>query len=178
MVIYMKILFKNKTKYTENSYKKFLEFHSNKFGFKNTFYILFMSMILFTCIILYFVNHFYLQAFLTILLLALFLVLKIIRPTLKVKKDFESDKIQKEKVFKFIFCKNYFKIYDNLKYYKIKYAKLYKIFDTNDFFYLYINDENSLLVDKKGFYYGTADEFSKFLKKNYWFKYKLIKSKN
>ena len=164
MVIYMKILFKNKTKYTENSYKKFLEFHSNKF--------------LFTFIILYFFNHFYLQAFLAMILLALFLVLKIIKPTLKVKKDFESDKIQNEKIFKFIFCKNYLKIYNNLKYDKVKYTKLYKIFETTDFFYLYVDDENSLLVDKKGFYYGTADEFSKFLKKNYWFKYKLIKSKN
>ena len=174
----MKILFKNKTKYTENNYKKFLEFHNNTFGFKNTFYILFISMFLFTCIILYFVNHFYLQAFLAMILLALFLVLKIIKPTLKVKKDFESDKIQNEKIFKFIFCKNYFKIYNNLKYDKVKYTKLYKIFETTDFFYLYVNDENSLLVDKKGFYYGTSDEFSKFLKKNYRFKYKIIKNIN
>lgn len=172
MVIYLRILFKNKTKYTEQKYNEFLEFHNNKFGFKNTFYILFISMLILFFIILYGYNHFYLHSFLCFLILLFFLYWKTIRPFMEVKKDFESEKITQEKVFKFIFCDKYFKIYNNLQYSKIKYLKLYKIFETKDFVYFYLDNEHALILDKKGFYYGNSEDFSKFIKKKCLYKYK------
>lgn len=174
----MKILFKNKTKYSKSSYIEFLEFHNKKFGLKDKMSFFSATILILICIIFYFFKKLYLQSFLSLVILIIYLIWKLYRPQILVKKDMNSEKIVKEKNFKYEFYQNYFKLFDDYNFDKIKYTKLYKIFETTDFFYLYVDDENSLLVEKKGFYYGTADEFSKFLKKNYWFKYKLIKSKN
>ena len=43
--------------------------------------------------------------------------------------------------------------------------RLFKVFETKDYFYLYIDDENAVLVSKNGFKLGTAEEFSEFIKK-------------
>ena len=47
----MKILFKNKTKYTKDVYKKYLEFHQEKFGRKYTFTTIVIILLLSFCII-------------------------------------------------------------------------------------------------------------------------------
>lgn len=175
MVIYLKVLFKNKTKYTEQIYSDFLEFHNDKFGLKESFYILFVGMLILFCTILYLYNHYYLHSFLCLLILLFFLYWKILRPINEVKKDFNSEKITKEKTFKFIFCDNYFKVFDNLQYSNLKYSKLYKVFENNEFIYLYLDNEHALILNKNGFYYGEKEDFSKFIKKKCWYKYKKSK---
>lgn len=173
MVIYLKILFKNKTKYTEQIYTYFLEFHNDKFGFKDSFYTLFGSMLILFCIILYLYYNYYVHAFFFFIILLFFLYWKILRPIDEVKKDFNSEKITNEKVFKFVFYDNYLKIFDGcLPYSKLRYLKLYKVFENNKFIYLYLDNEHALILDKKGFYYGKAENFSKFIKKKCWYKYK------
>ncbi len=172
MVINLVILFKNKTKYTKQMYKDFLEFHDNKFGFKESFYIIFISMLIIFCIILYIYNKYYLQSILFSMILLFFLYWKIIKPIKEVKKDFNSEKITEEETFKFIFCNSYFKIFNNLKYSKIRYFNLYKVFETNKFIYFYLDNEHALLLDKDGFYFGDKNDFSKFIKKKCWYKYK------
>ena len=47
----MKILYKNKTKYTKEVYSKFLQFHQNKFGNKYTFSTVVTILLLCFCII-------------------------------------------------------------------------------------------------------------------------------
>ncbi len=173
----MDILFKNKTQYSKSAYNEFLEFHCRKFGLKDKVYFFSVTILILLCIIFYFLKKLYLQSFLALIILAIYLIWKLYRPQVLVKKDMNSDKIVKEKVFKYEFYKKYFKLFDDSNFDKIKYMNLYKIFETTNFFYLYIDDENSLLVNKKGFYYGTPEEFSNFLKKNYWFKYRFIKNK-
>lgn len=173
MVIYLKVLFKNKTKYTEQIYTDFLEFHNDKFGLKDSFYILFGSMLILFCTILYLYYNYYLHAFLFFVILLFFLYWKILRPINEVKKDFNSEKITDEKVFKFVFYDNYLKIFDGcLPYSKLRYLKLYKVFENNEFIYLYLDNEHALILDKKGFYYGELKDFSKFIKKKCWYKYK------
>ena len=63
-------------------------------------------------------------------------------------------------------------ITNKLQYSKVRYFKLYKIFETTDFFYLYIDKEHAFLIDKNGFTFGSAEEFSKFIHKKCLFKYK------
>ena len=46
------------------------------------------------------------------------------------------------------------------------------IYETNKFFYLYIDNERAFLVNKDGFIRGSSSDFSKFIQKRCLFKYK------
>ena len=50
--------------------------------------------------------------------------------------------------------------------------KLYKVFETKDYFYLYINPDYAMLVNKNSFEIGTSDDFRKFIKKKCLLKYR------
>ena len=54
---------------------------------------------------------------------------------------------------------------------KIYYFKLYKVFETQDYFYLYLDEDTAFLVSKSGFKIGTPKDFSEFIKKKCIFKY-------
>lgn len=80
------------------------------------------------------------------------------------KKKYSKNR---ESCFTFSFYNFYFTINKNTFYY----FKLYKVYETKDYFYLYIDDENAAMVSKNGFKVGTAEEFSKFIKKKCLLKY-------
>ena len=62
---------------------------------------------------------------------------------------------------------------DKLDFDKISYFRLYKVYETPKYFYLYLTKQYSFIIDKEGFTQGDAKEFSKFIKnKLLWFKYK------
>lgn len=163
----MKPLFKNVTKYTANNYKKFAEFHSNKYSFSHNIYTLIMSILLLYCVILNIKNKNILLILFFLLLLILFLIWRLYIPNKRYQKMKENYKNNKASEFEFSFYKNYFTINKKTLYY----FKLFKVFETNDYFYLYVNEDNAALVSKKGFKIGSADEFSKFIKKKCLFKY-------
>lgn len=54
---------------------------------------------------------------------------------------------------------------------RLKYYKLYKIFDDKNSFYLYINKNYSFVLAKDGFTIGNAEDFYKFIKKKIWYKF-------
>jgi len=82
----------------------------------------------------------------------------------KTKKKFAQSK---ETTVTINFYKFYFKIEQKV----YPYLKLYKVFETKEYFYLYVNEENAVLVNKKGFKIGTTEEFTEFIKKKCLFKY-------
>ena len=96
----------------------------------------------------------------------------------EVNKDYHSDKITKEQSFTFSFYNTYFKVFTKREYSVIYYRELYKIFETDTFFYLYLDNRHSLLLDKSGFKKGTPITFRDFIKKKCPFKYKLDKLDN
>ena len=132
--IYLKILFKNETKYNKEIYENFLNFHNKKFHFKYTLYTAAIIMLLIFCL------------------------------SLQVK-------YHNEKVFNFIFYEDKIKIRDNQNYNVISYYKLYKIFETENFFYLYIDKTHSFVLNKHGFLIGNSNDFSTFIKKKCKLKY-------
>ena len=85
-----------------------------------------------------------------------------------------NQRLQKEQVCVyisvFLFYDYYLKVDKEIVYY----FKLYKIFEVKDYFYLYINKDYALMLDKKGFKIGTVDEFRNFIKKKSLFKYKSL----
>lgn len=167
----MKILFKNKTKYTKEIYEKYLQFHQNKFGNKYTFTTIVIILLLCFCIITNLQYSNYFTMFLLLIILSAFCFYRFFYPTKKVEKELETDKFKKEKEFIFTFYEKFFVISDKKNSEKIKYWKLHRVYETNDFFYLYIDKNHAFLLDKSTFTKGNTSEFLKFLKKKIWHKF-------
>ena len=166
----MEILFKNKTKYTKEIYQKYLEFHQNKFGLKYKFITILVFLLLSFCFIINLKYSNYNTAFVFIIALISFFIYIFFAPTKKIQKELKTEKFEKEKEFTFTFYNNFFVISDKKNSEKIKYWKLYKIYETKEFFYLYINKSHALLLDKSSFSKGNISEFFKFIRKKIWYK--------
>lgn len=162
------ILFKNVTRYNTKNYNQFIEFHNKKYSFSNNFYTIIMSILLIYCVILNIEQRNMLLIVLFIILLMVFLLWKIYFPMKRYQKTQKNLANIKEAGFTFSFYDLYFLIDKKTIYY----FKLYKVFETKDYFYLYINPDYAMLVSKKGFEIGTAEEFSEFIKKKCLFKYR------
>ena len=55
---------------------------------------------------------------------------------------------------------------------KISYYKLYRVFETENYFYFYLDKTNILVLEKSGFLLGTIQDFEKFMKRKMWFRFK------
>ena len=51
---------------------------------------------------------------------------------------------------------------------KMKYSKFYRVFETDDFFYLYIDRTHAFLLNKLTFKNNNPSDFSAFIKKKCW----------
>lgn len=167
----MKILFKNKTKYTKEIYEKYLQFHQNKFKNKYTFTTIVPILLLSFCIIINLQYSKYLTAFILFAILGIFCFYRLIYPNKQVEKELKTDKFKNEKEFTFKFYDKFFVISDKKISEKIKYWKLHRVYETEDFFYLYIDSNHAFLLDKSTFSKGNTSEFLKFLKRKTWFKF-------
>lgn len=173
----MNLLFKNVTKYSKTIYDDFLKFHTKKFSFRYHLFSLAISMIFLFFIMLHISYHHYGLAIIFCACLTSFILWRYFHPIEEVQEDYNSDKVTKEYAFTFSFYNKYFKVYSKRQYSVIHYADLYKIFETDTFFYLYLDSRHSLLLNKSGFKKGTPIEFRNFIKKKCPFKYKLDKTK-
>lgn len=167
------LLFKNTTQYSKRVYDQFTRFHNKKFSLSYDLFTVFILILLIYCLIITIINKVIFVSILFAIVLVSFLFYRILSPMFFYKKEVTKKAITKEKTFKFYFYNNYFKIRDNLDYDTIHYFRLYKVFETNDFFYLYFDKKYSFIVDKAGFTQGTAKEFSKFIKDKMWMKYSM-----
>lgn len=163
----MKPLFKNITIYNSKNYNQFIKFHGEKFNFSYNMYTFAMLALILYCVILNIIQY---NIVLILLFLTMFILTILFRLYLpgkryqKTKKKFAKSK---ETSITINFFKFHFKI-DQKVY---TYLKLYKVFETKDYFYLYLDEENAILVSKNGFKLGTVSEFTEFIKKKCLFKY-------
>lgn len=174
MVIILKILFKNKTKYNEEIYTEFLQFHQKIYGFRySLFTVLIIGLLLFL-VIMQVKFHKMDLAIIVCFAIVGFFLWRLIHPTSIVSKEFNSDKIKNEQEFTFTFYDKRLKLREenNLKYYVIAYRKLYRVFETNSFFYLYIDKTHAFLIKKDCFSIGNSKDFSEFIHKKCRFKYR------
>ena len=162
------ILFKNVTKYNNKNYHQFIEFHNKKYSLSNNFYTIIMTILLIYCIILNIKQKSIPLILLFVALLVGFLLWKIYFPMKRYQKTQKNLANTKETGFTFSFYDLYFLLDKKTIYY----FKLYRVFETKDYFYLYINPDYAMLVSKNGFKIGTAEDFSKFIKKKCFFKYR------
>lgn len=172
----MKLLFKNKTKYTKKVYDEFLNFHSNHYKYRHLLYTFFISFLIVFLIMVQIKAHNINISIIFCIVLTCFILWRIFRPISEVSEEYQSDKIQNEKEYTFKFYEKNFSVSDFKSILNAKYSDLYRIFETDNFFYLYIDKKHSLLLEKENFAKGTYDDFSEFIKKKCWYKYKRIKS--
>lgn len=147
----MKILFKNKTRYTKQAYKEFVEIHNKTHNFTYTLYTVIVIALLLICLVLQVNNHTYSLAITFCLIITCFILWRFFHPVSVISKQFNSSTIQTEKEFTFNFYNKYFKIIDNNQFEIFKYYKIYKVYETDNFFYLYTNRTHSFLINKNNF---------------------------
>ena len=169
----MERLFENRTTYNKDTYIEFIQFHNKTYSFSYTAYTIFWVFLFIIAIYLSFSSQNRLQGLVLTLALICFVTYRIYRPKRIVDKEMKSDKISDNNTNTFIFFDKNFEVTNNNGSFKFKYFMLHKIFETNDFFYLYVNKENAFLVAKDSFTFGTPEDFSKFVKNKCKFKYKL-----
>lgn len=167
-----KLLFKNATQYSKKAYNKFNQFHNNNNVLKYELFTVLIIILLIYCIIATIKAKIVPLAILFTSVLIGFIIYRFFGPIRIYKKEVKKKAITKAQTFNFYFYDKYFKIRDNLDFHKQYYFKLHKVYETDEFFYLYIDKQYSFLVDKSGFTKGTPQEFSDFIKKKVLLKYK------
>lgn len=162
----MKILFKNTTKYDKENCDNFVEFHSNKFGKKET-----LKMVLIGICILYILifNIAYKNWGLVLGAILIGAILYLIE---KNKSEKKAKKREKIKEFTFYFYEKHIKIKYRRQFERLKYFQLHKIYETDEYFFLYLDEKSSLILNKAGFEVGTPKQFTKFMKSKCPFKYR------
>lgn len=168
----MKPLFKNTTQYNSEVYDEFLKFHAKKFHLTFTIYNIFVIAFLLFCIIYQISRHNLSIAVCICFLLVGFVLWRYLHPAKEVRDLYQSNVIQKEQKFTFAFYPKHLRISNMTQYQTVKYSKLYRIYETPTFFYLYIDRSHSYLLDKNKFLIGTPEEFKLFIKKKCHFKFR------
>ena len=163
----MKSLFKNITIYNSKNYNQFIKFHGEKFNFSYNAYTLVLLALMLYCVVLNIIQKNLLLFLLFLAMFALTIVFRMYLPTKRYQKTKKKFAQSKQTSVTIDFFKFHFKIEEKV----YPYLKLYKVFETEDYFYLYVDEENAVLVSKNGFKLGTAEEFTEFIKKKCLFKY-------
>ena len=170
----MSPIFKNITTYSSKEYKEFLEFHGKKHKVSYLSFTFAFCAFLILCSIVQFSSENVVLGILFILCLLAFLAYQIIHPFYLVRKEIKSGKISNNAQNTFSFFDKTFKVRSKDSITKLKYSQLCKAYETDTFFYLYIDSTYAFLISKKGFIIGNEKQFSRFLKKKIWFKYKKV----
>lgn len=162
----MRILFKNTTKYTKENCDNFVEFHSNKYGKKEL-----LKLVLVGICILYILifNIIYKNWRLVLGAIVIGVILYLFQQC-KIEKNNKNKKKVKE--YTFYFYEKHIKVKHRRQFERLKYFQLHKIFETDEYFFLYLDEKSSLILNKAGFEVGTPKEFSKFIKNKCPLKYR------
>lgn len=169
----MDVLFKNETKYTKEELDRFQKFHREKNKKRYTFNVISFGILFFSFFLL---NVLYKNWYGTIGIIILVGILYTYYFKTKPKNKKKNNKKQLEQKFIFEFTNKYVRIKGIKSNKQIPYYKFYRVYETDKNYYLYIDEEYSILINKTGFILGNVNEFRKFIKKKMRFRYKLEKN--
>ena len=158
MVINLKLLFENTTKYTKTTYDTFLAFHSKKYHFSYTLCTALVVAFILFALVLQIKYHNYTLAFIFCCGMTAFVLWRFFRPISDISKEYKSEKIKKEKEFTFKFYDNFFMVEDDKQFSK-----------------LYLDKNHSFLLNTTCFKKKNPSDFSTFIKKKCWWCFKTHK---
>ena len=164
----MKILFKNTTKYDKENKQNFINFHKNKYGRKELIRAVFIAICILYILIF---NLIYANWKFILMLVPIGIILYFINKYFLTKTK-EKEKKQKNKEFTFFFYERQIKIKCKRQFERMNYFEIKRIFETEENFFLYVDDTHSLILNKNGFEVGSSKEFAEFIKKKCPFKYR------
>ncbi len=160
----MKKLFENKTTYTQDTYIEFLKFHNRTYNFSYMLYTVSWSALLLLCIFLSFSSQNRLQGVILTIILICFILYRIFRPQFIVNKELNSGKVSDNNTNTFSFFDKHFVIENINGSFTYRYIMLRRVFETANYFYLYVTKENAFLIAKDSFSLGKSEDFAKFIK--------------
>ena len=166
----MKVLYKNTTKYTKETFEKFQQFHQNKYGLRYTIMTVVVVLLFTFCLVINFKYGYPLIGFLFLFGIIVFLIYRYKEPIRRLKKQREAESIKQESEFTFSFYERYMKVSGYKINQKLRYWNLKKAFEDKGYIYLYINDDYAFVLKKDGFSIGKSKEFFPFIKKKILFK--------
>lgn len=166
----MEKLFENTTTYTKDVYAEFVQFHNQKYNLKYNLYTLFVLALIVFCMVLQFLYDNIGLGILFVIFMGVFLFWRVFHPYFFVKKEANSSKVKNQMKNTYSFYDRYLEIKNSTDDVKLPYFKLYKVFETENYFYLYINKNYSFVLSKDGFSIGNAEDFYGFIKKKTWYK--------
>lgn len=167
-----KPIFKNVTTYDSKIYNNFVKFHNDKFGNKSMYFIILISLLFLYCIIANLISKNLLLALILFAIMVFYLYYKLYVPISNYKKTCKIYSKSNKQVFNFTFYNYFFKINNSKDIFY--YFKLHRIIEDKKFFYLYIDNENAVLIDKNGFTLGNSKDFKNFIRKKCFFKYSKV----
>lgn len=168
----MEKLFENKTKYSQKEYDIFLKSYTEEYAASDRAYMIFYILFFGLCMIFAFKEREFILAIVLLIGLGIYLWYKIIRPFKAVEKDKKSQKLSGSFINKYEFYKNYFKVENPEGTAQILYFKLYRVVETKSYYYIYISRQYAFIVSKLGFTEGKSEDFSRFIKKKVFSRYK------
>lgn len=166
----MEEIFVNKTVCTDKEYKTFLKSYQKEFARKDLLYMLFYIIFFIVCAILLFIEQDYLIGTIIIVGVILFIIFKRKRNQ-KLAKE-QKEKVQAKFTNEYSFYGRNFLIKTKEGKVDLFYFKIYRIVETEKYFYIYLNRKYAYILSKEGFTKGNAQEFGEFIKKRTFFKYK------
>lgn len=145
----MKILFKNTTEYNRENYNEFIKLHQEKFGIKTIIKIVIIGLCLLYIIIMNLLYKNLETAGIILIVVGIIYSLYKMQISRQVKDTKKN--IKGKKKFTFYFYEKYIKVKCGRKFERILYFELYKIFQTDEYFFLYTDEDHSLILSKTRF---------------------------
>lgn len=171
----MEILFKNVTTLNKDEYIELIKFHGHKNNFKYYLYTAIMGLILIIGMSYQIILRNYISLTLLALIFIGFLAYRFIEPYRKAEKEMKGEKVQGNLVNTYIFYDKNFVIKNKYGKDTLKYRKLFKVYDNDNVFYLYISKEDVFIIEKDKFEIGNSDKFKEFIHKKVGYKFKSYK---
>ena len=147
----MKLLFKNTTQFSKDIYKTFLTFHSKTYDLPYFLYTFTILLLLLFCIVSQIVSYNYHLAAIYIVIFLVFLFWRFFHPINTVKKEYNSEKITKESKISYLFFNKYYIVNFNNSSKTLYYRNIRRVFETDTFFYFYLDKTHAFLINKDTF---------------------------
>lgn len=158
----MNLIFKNVTTYTKEEFLTFEKFHINRVN-KVSFIIYTVACII---ILLSAIGLIYLgdnSGYIFLIVGIFFTVYRMSIPYWYTKRILKSDKLTENLENTFELFDDNLKVTNSVSASDIRYDQLFKVYESKNCFYLYINKLQVFILNKNNFSVGNSDEFSKFI---------------
>ena len=168
----MNIIFKNTTKYTQEKYAEFLKFHDSKYGIQYRILTIIVSIIILYMVASNIVAKNMTLVYILFIAFVVFLFYRYFSQEKIVKNEIKGETLQKQKEYTFTFFEKEFEVKEGLKRQRVQYNQIYRVFESEEFFYMYTDKNHSLMLSKSGFEIGNSVDFADSMKKKYSYKFK------